>query len=142
LPGAAVATVARAEGRFRVEMPLAEVVWVINDQLRDGEFLTFEFDDGRMSYRGMVVERPGINLLPPESADRAAVPAAKSNDDISGPDGVVGVPLFASYCQIRRLGPAGLAGNARLQADAAEIEKTLVKADKLLRPLGLGRADV
>jgi hypothetical protein len=120
LPGATAATVAQSETSFRVEVPLPEVHWIVEDKFRDGEVIAFEFDNGRMSYRGVGIERPDIQVLPPESTDR---PAVRTNRiDAPEPDGVIGLPLFASYCAIRRVGPAGLSGNVRLQDDARQIE--------------------
>ncbi|HEX8911601.1 MAG TPA: hypothetical protein VF796_04520 [Humisphaera sp.] len=144
LPGAAAGTVVQADRSFRVDLPFAEVGWIVDELPRDGEVLTFEFGPGRMNYRGVGVSRPDIRVTDaaaggPEAGN--AVPAGDAQA-APGPDGAVGLPLVAAYAALRKPAAAGAAVPAHLRAAGEEVEEILAKADKLLAPLGLGRADV
>jgi hypothetical protein len=155
LPGAQVGGPAVTSASFNVEIPFSELQWLMKDDFALDEQITFAFEPERMMVRGVGIGHPRIHVVEvpasrsePPIAPTDGAPLAKPDAQsefmpLEEPlDGFLGYPLLGIYRTLKKWPPGTFTGNRRIQEGEQEIEQILAKADKLLKPLGLGRDDI
>lgn len=143
LCGASFGMPAMASCSFNAEIPFLEYEQVMADSYEDGAVVTFEFGDGRMKVLGIESRSPEIVLQPgPGPTEQSTETPAASPPIVNPMDGPLGLPLLGVYAYVKKYGPHAAPGNANLIGQQRELEQIMVKADTLLKPLGLGRDDI
>jgi len=145
LCGAMVGMPALASHGFNAEIPYLDYEQIMSDRYEHGAIVPFVFGEGRIKVMGIESRKPSIRVEPyPDPSDDRAGPGGRPLfPKIADPmDGPVGLPLLATYAYIKRYGRHP-APDTIEHADRQQVlEKILKDADKLLRPLGLSRADI
>lgn len=142
LVGAAVDVPAEANGAFTVELPLGELKMIMSDRFKDSDQLAFEFSPGRMTFRGFTLKLSAIRVVQGNVVASARSPSGAGSAIMDPAESPMGLPLLGVYAYVRKHGHHWAAGNRDFAEQQMQVETILTKAEKLLTPLGLSRADL
>lgn len=142
LVGAAINIPAETNGAFTVELPLGELRMIMSDRFKDSDQLAFEFSPGRMIFRGLAVKLPALRVVQGSTAATPGSPSGARSAIIDPAESPMGLPLLGVYAYVRKHGHHWAAGNRGFAEQQMQVETILNKAEKLLTPLGLSRADL
>lgn len=153
IPGAAASVPAITSGEFVAELPYAQFKFILTDPFDPQAVFRCDFSEGLFCFNGMATHSPQILVRtgPNTAASDTPVPpptpvrpvAHVVDPIIADPlDATVGSPMLAAYVAIRKYGMPRYIMNANLAAQQFEVDKLLKKADRLLRPLEITRADL
>ena len=142
VPGAAVGMPAITTGMCTAEMPLSLLTSWLGEKFEDGAIVTFEIAPGSIRIGNITTTSPQIVVqpaatAPPSSGDVPSQPVAP--DPL---DAAIDTPLVAAYAYLKKYGRNLTTASKIFASQQVEVEELLVRADRLLRPLGLGRRDV
>ena len=156
--GGAVTLPAITSGPFLVEVPYLIFEYVLTYRFEKGAVVKFDVAAGSFCVNGMATTSPDIVFNAGIVFQTGAGAPAKSPTSkppleprgvqalfpvVANPlDGTVGMPLMTAYVHLRKYGLQPHAASATFAAQQAEVDKLLKKAEKLLRPLGVTRADL
>ena len=144
VPGAAVGMPAITTGTSTAEMPLSLLTSWLGEKFEDGAIVTFEIAPGSIRIGNITTTSPQIVVqpaasAPPSSGDLPSQPQPVAADPL---DAAIDAPLVAAYAYLKKYGRNLTTASKVFAAQQVEVEELLVRADRLLRPLGLGRRDV
>jgi hypothetical protein len=140
--GAAISIPAETSGGFTAEIPFTEFKMIASDPYRDGERLTFEFARGALTFRGLTTKSSKIHVVADSIEPKGTLPGAGSPIVVDPAGTPMGLPLLGAYVHIRKYGFQPTVDSRALAEQQAQVQAILAKADKLLAPLGLTRADL
>jgi hypothetical protein len=153
--GGAITLPAITSGPFLVELPYRIFEFVLTYPFEKGAVVRFEVAVGSFCVNGMATTSPdivfkddaGMPAKPPPSptttppleprASQATFPI------IADPlDAMVGMPLVTAYVHLRKYGLQPHAASPTFATQQMEVDGLLKKAEKLMHPLGITRADL
>lgn len=151
--GGAVELPAISSGPFMVEVPYLLFEFVLTNPFEKGAVVKFELAAGSFSVNGMVTKSPDIVFQPGVLAPRPHSVAALATSKppaaaavtrvIANPlDATVGLPLLTAYAHLRKYGLQPHAASKIFAAQQVEVDGLLKKADQILGPVGITRADL
>ncbi len=137
----------------RTAVPANQIA-ILTESFQDGALIRFEFTPGSFSVNGMATKSPQILLQvrrrcrasrrPRNGASRRrSRHPYRCAPAIANPfDATMGLPLLMAYVHLRKYGLQLYAASKTFADQQVEVDDLLKKADKLLCPLGITRADL
>jgi hypothetical protein len=143
LPGGAVGMPALVDRPFAAELPFTDLWLIATEPYDDAAVIAFEISSGSLCVHNITTRSPKIVVQPGTDAAATSGEGQSAPPVMSNPmDAPIGFPLLAVFAHIRKYGLNLGAGSYEFAQQQMQVDTILDKAEKLLNPLGVRRADI